>query len=301
MLQTSYQTYLQVEKGYSPHTLQAYLKDLSDLNDFWQIMEERSIYDAEQVGNLDHKLLRLWMGNLIKRGLNTRSVARKCSSVKNYFHFLRLSGILADNPARLLRVPRFEQKLPVYLQEKETFHLLDSLNYADDFEGKRDHCMMELLYGCGLRRSELISLKYKDLDLAGMSLRVLGKGKKERVLPFGPTLKAAITAYLSELTKLGLSTEGVLLQRPDGQALYPELVYRRVRFYLEQLGSLSQNSPHVLRHTFATHLLNRGADLNAIKELLGHSSLAATQVYTHNNIEKLKTVFQQAHPRATKS
>ncbi|MEL6843461.1 MAG: tyrosine-type recombinase/integrase, partial [Bacteroidota bacterium] len=251
---------------------------------------------TRQMGWLKH--LRAWMGALIEEGLKARSVSRKLSSAKRYFRYLQREGIVEINPAKRIKVPRFEKKLPAFLKESETEQLFDLLEFPDSFEGKRDRAMLELLYGCGLRRSEIVGLRFTDLDTFKRSVRVRGKGNKERIIPYGKHVEAALQAYVDTVEVANLTQQNALFMRPSGEAIYAQLLYRVVRKYLNQISSLQQKSPHVLRHTFATHLLDHGADLNAIKELLGHSSLAATQVYTHNSIGKLKKVFHQSHPRA---
>lgn len=298
MLLERFQQYLKFEKQFSAHTLEAYTLDLSQLSDFLASEYEIDLYAAEQLELINHKQLRAWMGALLGEGLKSRSVARKLSSAKRYFRFLQRENLIELNPAKRVKVPRFERKLPSFLKEKETEYLFDKLKFPDSLEGKRDRAILELLYGCGLRRSEVVSLKAGDLDIFNRSVRVSGKGNKERIVPYGHHVATALQSYLLAVEEDGLNLEAGLFIRPNNQAIYSQLVYRIVRKYLGEVSSLQQKSPHVLRHTFATHLLDNGADLNAIKELLGHSSLAATQVYTHNSIAKLKKVFHQAHPRA---
>jgi len=212
---------------------------------------------------------------------------------------LHQGGDLPANPVASLKLPRFEQKLPVFLKETETEHLFERVDFGDDFSGRRDRALLELLYGCGLRRSEIVGLRPENVDLYQRQLRIMGKGGKERIVPFGKAVAEAQQAYLELRQQLLAPDPAAFFLKADGQPLYPKLVYRLVQKYLAVVSSRTQLSPHVLRHTFATHLLDRGADLNAIKELLGHASLAATQVYTHNSISKLKSVYAQAHPRAT--
>lgn len=298
MLRARFYSYLSVEKQCTPHTCRAYLTDLDGLDQWLTQTRERSLFTPDGAAALSHKDLRHWMQDLIGQGLSYRSVARKLSSAKTYFRFLQRQGQLDRNPAARVKVPRYDKPLPAFLKETEVSRLLDDYPFPADFTGARDRCLLELLYGCGLRRSEVISLRRRDIDRYERSLTVTGKGGKTRRLPYGQHVAAALDAYLGAAQEAGLSLDGPLLVRPDGQALYPKLVYRLVQHYLGAVSSLESRGPHVLRHTYATHLLDRGADLNAIKELLGHSSLAATQVYTHNSISKLKNVHNQAHPRA---
>ena len=290
--------YLVVEKRYSVHTTTAYKQDLSQLYSFIQQTELLNIFEPDSVEQIDHRMLRNWMGDLLAEGCSHRTVARKISTVKAYFSWLMKGGKISKNPAKRVKVPSYEKKLPAFLKESETEFLLDQLDFPQNFEGVRDKCMLEMLYGCGLRRSELINLCFEDIDSYNQQLRIKGKGRKERLVPFGKHVSVAIDCYMLELSKLGISQSGHFFRRKNGQKLYPKLVYRLVQKYLAQASSISRKSPHVLRHTYATHLLDNGADLNAIKELLGHSSLASTQVYTHNTISKLKAVHKQAHPRA---
>lgn len=298
MLLDQFQQYIKVEKQFSAHTIQAYELDLRQLADFLAVDYELDLFDSAHLPRLTHKHLRAWMSALLEEGLKARSVSRKLSSAKRYFRFLQREGIIELNPAKRIKVPRFERKLPAFLKEQETEQLFDLLEFPDSFEGKRDRAMLELLYGCGLRRSEIVGLRFTDLDTFNRSLRVRGKGNKDRIIPYGKHVDAALQAYMEAAEAANLKQQNALFMRASGEDIYPKLLYRVVHKYLSQISSLQQKSPHVLRHTFATHLLDHGADLNAIKELLGHSSLAATQVYTHNSIGKLKKVFHQAHPRA---
>lgn len=296
-----FETYLRTERNLSSHTVDAYRRDLHDLAQFLQSKEQPSPFTSAGLQNLHHRDLRLWVGELMQQKLKASSISRKVSAVRSYLDHWQRQGLLAHNPARKLHLPKVKRSLPAFLKESETEHLLDGIEYPETFEGRRDRCMLELLYGCGLRRSELIGLQTTNITFDPPTLRVRGKGNKERFVPFGPTLSAVLRQYLSHAREEGISLHQALLVRPGGEPLYPKLVYRRVQQYLDQVSSLHQKSPHVLRHTYATHLLDQGADLNAIKELLGHQSLAATQVYTHNSIRKLKAVYKQAHPRAESS
>ena len=297
-LEQLFTNYLVVEKRYSEHTAMAYKHDLSQLQHFIQQTELLNIFEPENVEKIDHRMLRNWMGDLLTEGCSHRTVARKISTAKAYFAWLVKAEKLTKNPAKRVKVPTYEKKLPAFLKESETEYLLDGLEFSQDFEGMRDKCILEMLYGCGLRRAELIALRFEDVDKYNQQLRIKGKGGKERLVPFGKHVQTAIDSYMVELLNRGMSPNGHFFRRKDGKPLYPKLVYRLAQKYLGQASSNSQKSPHVLRHTYATHLLDNGADLNAIKELLGHSSLASTQVYTHNTISKLKAVHKQAHPRA---
>ncbi len=298
MLWKKFKTYLKVEKQYADHSLVAYTNDIQGFHEYLSI-RGKDLFDPVDVKQITHRDIRAWMGNMISKGLSYRSVARKISAVKTYFGFLYKSEKVDSNPANKLKVPAFEKPLPAFLKQQETEALFERIEFPKSFTGMRDRCILELLYGCGLRRSELIGMSLGDVDFYEQHLRVLGKGNKERLIPFGKHLSMALQGYIQCAKEAGVSLEKGLLVRLDGQALYPKLVYRVSQKYLSQVCSLAKTSPHVLRHTYATHMLENGADLNAIKELLGHKSLAATQIYTHNTIGKLKKVHLQAHPRAT--
>jgi len=297
-LLSSFERYLRVERQLSAHTWRAYRRDLADLERYLQAEGAASLDTLVGVQALTHRRLRQWVGYLLQQGLKPRSVSRKVSALRSYLSYLRRQELIDHNPAQRLQLPKVKRSLPNFLKERETEALFEDLVFPDGFEGERDRCLLELLYGCGLRRSELIALGPQDMSFDPPSLRVQGKGARERMVPFGPTLAQALRRYLEAAHDAGLTLDRHLLVRPGGESLYPKLVYRIVNRYLGEVSSLDRRSPHVLRHTYATHLLDRGADLNAIKELLGHQSLAATQVYTHNSISKLKAVHQQAHPRA---
>ena len=301
MLQEKFLQYLKVEKQYASHTLEAYERDLRMLRAFLVETFSINLFESDDVSQVSHRMLRAWMGELLSHGLKSRTVARKLSASRTYFAWLRRQGLMENNPAKALKLPSMEKKLPAFLKEKETERLFEEILFPDTWVGARDKCMLEILYGCGLRRAELIGLQWEDIDMYERNMLVRGKGNKERILPFGKAVKEAISFYLAKLQEEEIETKKAFFVRENGQPLYPMLVYKVVNHYLAMVSSLHQKSPHVLRHTFATHLLNNGADLNAIKELLGHSSLAATQVYTHNSISKLKSIHKQAHPRATKA
>lgn len=298
MLGRAFFTYLEVEKNYSPHTIHAYSRDLQDFHDFLVSEYDLDVYDAEEVDAVKHRHIRTWMGELLEEGLSRRTVARKIASLSSYFRFLRKTGKLDSNPATKVTVPKFEKKLPAFMKQDSIDGLFEAVEYPETFEGRRDKCILEILYSCGLRRAELVGLKYEDIDFSKRTLRVLGKGRKERIVPFGEPAAIAMRDYIEACKQAEVACRPHFLVRKDGKPIYPRLVHRVVEKYLGQACSLSKKSPHVLRHTFATHLLNNGADLNAIKELLGHTSLAATQVYLHNSISKLKDVYNQAHPKA---
>lgn len=291
--------YLKTEKNYSPHTLIAYRKDIDDLAAYIEGTLSLNLEEPASIRRIKNRHLRGWMKQLSTEEKSFRTIARKLAAVKSFFKYLHRSELIEANPASKVVVPSFEKKLPSLLKVKEAQTLFSEIEFEQTFEGQRDRLMMELLYGCGIRRSELISLAVKDIDFHLQQLRVLGKGNKERIVPFGKAVQRALNSYQAEAEAEGISLVNRLLVRKNGKALYPNLVYRRVGKYIKMVSYLKNVGPHVLRHSFATHLLDNGADLNAIKELLGHSSLAATQVYTHTTIEKLKKTYKQSHPRSS--
>jgi integrase/recombinase XerC len=298
MLGREFHIYLEAERNYSPHTIDAYIRDLNSFREFALEAYETDIFDKGEVGDVTHRTIRSWMGELLDEGLSKRSLARKVASLNAYFQFLRKKEILSQNPAAKVKAPKFEKKLPSFLKDASIEVLFERIEYPDTLEGKRDKALLELLYSCGLRRSELMDLKFKNIDFSGRTLKVMGKGRKERIVPFGDHAFAAMRQYIHSCEAAGISCREHFFVRKDGKPMYAQLVYRVVTKYLSLASTLSKTSPHVLRHTFATHLLDRGADLNAIKELLGHSSLAATQVYVHNSISRLKDAHTKAHPKA---
>ena len=297
MLKEKFFQYLTTERNRSPHTVEAYRLDLESLGMWLEEMHGINPFEQKGAGKIHNRHLRAWMGDLLQRGYAARSVARKLSSVKAYFKFLHRREYIPANPAQQVRSPGFDKKLPAFLKESETEKLFEEVDFPADFEGCRDRLMLELLYGCGLRRAEIISLQWADFDVYNRILTVMGKRSKMRKVPFGKAVIAAFEEYQREHDARKLPHSGPLLKRPEGQPLYPSLVYRVVKKYIG-IVSTQHASPHLLRHTFATHLLDHGAELNAIKDMLGHASLSATQVYTHNSIRKLKEAHRQAHPRA---
>lgn len=286
--------YLQYEKRASKHTLLAYTTDLHQVAAFLQ-----DTFDMKTIQEAGHTQLRSWMVFLLQSGMESRTINRKISTLKAYFKFLRRHGKIEQDPTQRLSRPKVPKRLPMVVEAKQMDRLLDELTFADDFDGIRDKTMLELFYGCGIRLSELVQLQCKDVDLLGDTIKVLGKRNKQRIIPISPLLKAQIGVYLSQrLTVAKAGQNDHFLVTSKGLPMYPKLVYILVKKYLSMVTTISQRSPHVLRHSYATHLLDNGADLNAVKELLGHSSLAATQVYTHNSIEKLKEVYRKTHPKA---
>lgn len=289
-----YTHHLKYEKRLSPNTLLAYSNDLGQFSSFIKSIE----YEGE-IQDADSSVIRFWIVNLLEKGISTRSAHRKISSLRRFYRFCRQDGIIKDNPVDTVVLPKMQKRLPVFIDEESICRLFKEIEYPDGFEGARDKLVLELLYGTGIRLSELIDLRDSDIDESGGVIRVLGKGEKERIIPFPGNLSDSVNCYKGlRDAEFGDEMDDYLLLTNSGSHLYPKFVYRVVNLYLSFVTTVSKKSPHIIRHSFATHLLNRGADLNAIKELLGHANLSATQVYTHTSFDKLKRVFQQAHPRA---
>jgi integrase/recombinase XerC len=288
---TDYIQYLKYEKRYAIPTLVAYQKDLEQFRDY---LTEFSI---TEIRDISHFHIRGWLAGMKERKLSARSINRKITSLNTYYKYLLKLGYAETNPVRKLHTQRLPERLPVYLKEQETQYLLGELQFEEGFKGITDRLICELLYATGMRRNELLQLKETDIEWNLNQLRILGKGNKERLVPVSAALLDSLRDYLQEKRKLEKYDDAVLLNLASGAPLYAGYIYRTITNYLGQTTTLKKKSPHVLRHTFATHLLNNGANIQAIKDLLGHSSLAATQVYTHNNIDKLKEIHKQNHPR----
>lgn len=284
--------YLTYEKRYSPHTVSSYAHDLQQFSAFLT-----GVYGPVDWPQVTHQHVRSWMVALHGEGITGRSINRKISALQTFFKFLRRQGKVEKNPLQKVVTPKIGKRLPVYVQEPAIDRLFNSVNFRDDLEGCRDRLILQLLYGTGMRRAELIGLKLGDIDQVKLQLKVLGKGNKERIIPFGPEIKLTLQAYLPQRQEVAAGHDRLLVTK-RGLPLYPKGVHLVVEKYLGLVTSLEKKSPHVLRHTFATHLANRGAELNAIKDLLGHANLSATQVYTHNSIEQLKKIYEAAHPKS---
>ena len=286
--------YLEYEKRYSPHTLTSYH---TDLGQFAQYLQDT--YQITDPAEADHSIIRSWILTLVHKNLEARSVNRKIACLRSYYKFLLGQQRISANPMLRIKAPKVSKKLPAFVAEEPFNSFLDSFTFEDTFEGQRDRLILEFLYGTGMRLAELIGIGHEDVDLHANTVRVLGKGNKVRLIPLNDTLVHSIKQYLEhKKTLFGNNNSEKLLVTNKERPLYPKFVYRVAKKYISLVTTSEHNSPHVLRHSFATHLLNNGADLNAIKDLLGHASLAATQVYTHNSIEKLKSIFEKAHPKA---
>lgn len=291
---TRYRDYLQFEKRYSEHTIKAYLTDCRQCFSFLA-----STYDVKSPDQVQYNYIRSWIVHLLERQIVPKSVNRKLSAVRTYFTFLRRNGVIDRNPLQRVQGPKSGKRLPAVISTRDMQRLYEDVPFPDGFEGVRDRLILDLLYTAGLRRSELLGLRAEDIDFDRRTLRVHGKGKKQRVIPFGIGLENQLKKYLAARSQLSLTDEHAnLVVTTRGKPAYPKLIYNITRRYLGYVTTQAARSPHVLRHSFATHLMEGGADLNALRELLGHSSLAATQVYTHTSMERLKQSYKQAHPKA---
>lgn len=292
-----YLRYLRDERNYSPHTISSYEDDLRDFQEFLA----RHYRDVSwTLKSVDHVTIRLFLGDLLERDFSKRSVARKLACLKSFFKYLHKMNLVETNPALRVGSPRLERRLPQYLDEAAAAELMTAPDQTTP-EGVRDAAILELFYSTGMRLNELITLRIGDLDLAGGTAKILGKGSKERIVPLGTKASAALQRYLSlrsASVKVTSRTEPVFLTT-RGNRMSPKGVNILVRKYIARVSEISKKSPHVLRHTFATHLVNNGADLRAVKELLGHESLSTTQIYTHVGVDRLKKIYARAHPKAS--
>lgn len=290
----SFLQYLQYEKRYSEHTVNSYRTDLAQFQAF---LSER--YELDDFLSVESIHIRAWLVELLQEGLAASSIHRKASSLKSFYKFLRQKAVINFNPFEGVSLPKKGEHLPSFVEEQRMEQLFERKHFPEGFEGSRDFLLIDLLYSTGMRRAELIGLTWSAVDFSGHRLRIYGKGNKVRILPLLPHLEEALRAYQEEVEELfpNRSHDSVLVS-DKGKTLYPKLVYNKVKKYLSLVTTSSKKGPHVLRHSFATHLSNKGAGLNAIKDLLGHASLASTQIYTHSSIEQLKKAYQQAHPKA---
>jgi len=281
--------YLSSEKRFSIHTVTSYS---NDINQFFLFLSEEYQIDSD-ISEVHFQIVRSWIASLLELGLSPRSVTRKISTLKTYFKFLIRQGVIHESPMLKVIAPRANKRLPLFVEEDQIESLLNEVEFVDGFIGERDKLIIELFYVTGIRLSELINIRVSDVNLDDNLIRVLGKRNKERLIPLSLGIISGLKSFIQKY-----SLENYLFTSLEGKKVYTKLVYRVVNKYIGKISSINKRSPHILRHTFATHMLNNGADINAIKELLGHANLSATQVYTHNTIEKLKSVYKQAHPRA---
>ena len=290
----SFLNHLQFEKRYSPKTIISYQTDLLQFGAFY-----KSLNPEETIERASHGEIRSWIISLVEDKLDPVSINRKIACLRSFYKFLLKQEKINRDPMVKIKVLKTKKKLPHFVNETDIVSLLDRAEFSADHTGLRDQLILELFYATGIRLSELIHLKESNVNLRERTIKVLGKRNKERVIPFAESLVPLIENYKATKRKeIGDSKNGNLLVSDSGDTLYPMMVYRIVKKYLKVFTAVEKKSPHVLRHSYATHLLNKGAEINAVKDLLGHTSLAATQVYTHNSMEKLKKVFEQAHPKA---
>lgn len=295
MLIKAFLEYLEYEKNYSKHTILAYKTDLVAFRDFCI-----TNFAQEEIKDVHYNQIRSWIVSLVEQNISNRTINRKVSSLKTFYKFLQKTQQIKVHPLIKHKALKVQKKVQVPFTEKEVNEVIDIIENDDDFVAVRNKLIVELFYSTGIRRIELINLKLNDVNLQDKTIKVLGKRNKERFLPLLPSVSETLVKYLA-LRKSFNTQVCELLVTTKGYKIYETLVYRTIISYFSQVSTKVKKSPHILRHTFATHLLNQGADLNSVKELLGHSSLAATQVYTHNSLEQLKKVFNQVHPRNKKN
>lgn len=290
----SFLKYLALNKGYSANTVKSYKTDLLQ---FFEFLED--FYPGIKLQEATALNIRSWIVAIMENGTGSRSVRRKITALNSFFNYQSLQTGITYNPIEKINVPKFSTSLPPYLNNEDINTLFENIDFSNDFAGARDKLIIEALYSTGIRLSEAILLKHSDVDLVNRTIKVTGKGSKQRIIPAIPSLINTINDYLEKKSKLlTCNSTDFLLVTDKGKSLYPKFIYRVVYKYLSLVTTYDKKSPHVLRHTFATHMLNNGAELNSIKEFLGHANLSATQVYTHNTVEKLKKVYKQAHPKA---
>lgn len=285
--------YLKFEKRYSRHTVISYENDLISFFDYMV-----TLYGDTTPDKISHIYIRSWLASLRDEGMTAKSINRKISTLKSFFRFQLKAGLLKQTPMTRIVAPKNEKRLPNFVADKDIKTLFDHVEFPDSWQGRTERLMLLVFYNTGMRLSEVIQLKTGQVNSSNHSLKVLGKGNKERIVPVSPELLREIAGYQAERSRNFDQAPENLFLSEKGKPLSPRAVYSSVKKYLSLVTTIEKRSPHVLRHSFATHLTNNGADLNAIKELLGHSSLAATQVYTHNTIEKLKNIYKKAHPKA---
>ncbi len=292
---TTFTEYLKLEKNYSDHTVTAYKKDLVVFSEFC-----KKEYEDGNINGVHYVQIRNWIVSLVNSGLQNATINRKISSLKTYYKYLLKTKQIEVSPLVKHKALKTAKKIQVPFSEKEMDIVLGNVNFENNFEGMRNKTIIEMLYATGMRRAELINLKQSDIDYAAKTIKILGKRNKERIVPLLPKLETQLKQYDTYRQQIDTNKREELFLTSKGNKMYPTLVYRLINDYFSIASTKVKKSPHILRHTFATHLLNQGADLNAVKELLGHASLASTQVYTHNSLAELKNVYAKAHPRNKK-
>jgi integrase/recombinase XerC len=292
MVKSKFIEYIAFEKRYSPHTIRSYQVDLQQFSEFLDLF-----YKQINIQDADHNLIRSWIVYLHDHKKSNRTINRKLSTLKSFYKFLLLNNYIDVNPMIKVAAPKNASKIPVFIEQESMTTLLDKLYFDNGFYGIRDRVIIELLYCTGMRVNELINLEENDINLRGKNLKVMGKRQKERIIPLSDKMLDLINSYI-EIKNENDFSNTFFITTNKGKKSYHKMIYRIVIKYLNKVSTVTKKSPHVLRHTFATHMLNNGADLNAIKEILGHANLSTTQIYTHNTIDKLRNVYKQAHPRA---
>tara|TARA_B100001029_G_C14996281_1_gene415226 strand:+ start:142 stop:1011 length:870 start_codon:yes stop_codon:yes gene_type:complete len=289
MYKEEFLNYLQNERNFSQNTIRSYF---NDLNQFFYFLEK----DAVSVKSVSSKHIRSWIVHSKDMGLESSTINRKISCLRSYFKFLMREEIVNKNPIHNINLLSIKKRLPVFVSEESMYNLFSKVNFSNDFLGQRDKLILDLFYQTGIRLSELVNIKINDLDVQKKILRIFGKGGKERLIPVLDQIIVCYKEYMFFREKI---PSKFLFVTSKGKKAYPKMVYRIVNKYLGYISTVTKKSPHILRHTFATHLLNRGADINTIKELLGHKTLSSTQVYTHNSLEKIKRIYKKSHPRGS--
>ena len=290
----SFLQYLKIEKRYSPLTVRSYLNDLDQFDKYLNL--QGSSGKPEEIGYHD---VRSWIVSLIENGYSPVSIHRKISSLRVFYRHLRRVGLVSNDPLEKVVLPKIRKRLPVFVDEGSLGKLLDEYEFGDDFDGIRNRTIIEMLYTTGMRRAELTGLRDADVDISGASVKVTGKRNKQRIIPLLKPFTVKLVDYVRiRSEKFPDNRLEWFFVGNKGNKLYDKYVYNTVRKYLSMVTTIEKKGPHILRHTFATHMLNNGADLNSIKEFLGHANLSATQIYTHNSFEKLRKIYKQAHPRA---
>jgi len=293
-MKESFLKYLQYEKRCSPNTVTAYANDLKQFYDYLS-----ETYEISDIKEVNHSFIRSWIISMMEKSITPRSINRKITTLKTYYKFLLREGVITQNPMLKIQSPKTSKRLPVFVDKTNMDQLLDHIEFSEDYTGRRDKFIIELFYVTGMRLAELVNLKVDSLDLYNNSLKVLGKRNKERIIPFSHSMKDLILKYIESRNSIKNSKNSdYLFLSKKGVQIKRKMVQSLVKKYLGMVSTIDKKSPHVLRHSFATNMLNNGADINSVKEILGHASLAATQVYTHNTIEKLKNIYKQAHPKA---
>jgi integrase/recombinase XerC len=284
--------YLRYERRYSPHTVTSYELDLSQWTAYLA-----SAYESPAVGAVTASMVRSWLAEMKEDGISSRTINRKISTLKSYYRHLMKTGVVQQSPLTTVVSPKVQKRLPAFVAEQDMHRLLEDLPFAGDWQGISEQLIINLLYATGIRVSELVNWRQQQFDPSNGQMRVIGKGNKERIIPLSPELQPAIRAYIDARSEAFRQVPEVMVTH-RGKKFTARQVYDLVKKHLSRVTTQQRKGPHILRHSFATHLMNHGAELTAVKDLLGHSSLAATQVYTHNSIEKLKSIFQKAHPKA---